>query len=261
MNGEFVYLVCPRYQPYNDRAQVEHDKNRVQPCHCTGWTIMTTDKRVIVLGTHNRKKGRELSGLFAPWGFEIRTLADFTDPLIVVEDGQTFADNAKLKACRQAVHLGAWVLGEDSGLAVDAQDRRPGVYSARFSGAHATDASNNARLLEEMSGVRRDQRWAHYVCHTTLSDPSGEVRAETEACCHGRIADAPRGTAGFGYDPLFEIVEYHRTFGELGDAVKAVLSHRGRAVRHLLPHFRQLVRSGAWTCAMSAHPRDCSLKH
>ena len=114
---------------------------------------MTTDKRVIVLGTHNRKKGRELSGLFAPWGFEIKTLADFVDPLNVVEDGQTFAENAKLKACQQAVHLGAWVLGEDSGLAVDALGGRPGVYSARFSGAQATDASNNARLLEEMSGV------------------------------------------------------------------------------------------------------------
>ncbi len=104
---------------------------------------MTTDKRVIVLGTHNRKKGRELSGLFASWGFEIKTLADFVDPLNVVEDGQTFAENAKLKACRQAVHLGAWVLGEDSGLAVDALGGRPGVYSARFSGAQATDASNN----------------------------------------------------------------------------------------------------------------------
>lgn len=202
---------------------------------------MTTNTRVIVLGTHNRKKGRELSELFAPWNLDIKTLADFMDPLNVVEDGQTFAENAQRKACRQAEHLGAWVLGEDSGLAVDALSGSPGVYSARYAGPQATDASNIDRLLKELSGVPADQRWAHYVCHATLADPHGAVRAEAEAYCHGRIADAPRGTAGFGYDPVFEIVEYHRTFGELGDAVKALLSHRGRAVRGLLSQLRRFV--------------------
>jgi XTP/dITP diphosphohydrolase len=219
---------------------------------------MTTNRRVIVLGTHNRKKGRELAALVAPWGFDIQTLADFADPLMVAEDGQTFAENATLKACRQAVHLGAWVLGEDSGLAVDALHGRPGVYSARFSGENATDASNMARLLEEMSHIAPAQRGAHYVCHITLSDPQGHVRATAEARCHGRIAEAPRGTAGFGYDPLFEILEYHRTFGELGDAVKALLSHRGRAVRRLLVCLRLLVRDGEWAEAGPPHPHDGS---
>lgn len=224
--------------------------------HDTGWTQMTTDKRLIVLGTHNRKKGRELEGLFAPWGFEIKTLADYADPLEVVEDGETFAANATLKACRQAAHLRAWVLGEDSGLAVDALAGRPGIYSARFSGQHATDASNIARLLDDMRSVPSSERGAHYVCHATLADPSGHVRADTEARCQGRIADAPRGTGGFGYDPVFEIVEYHRTFGELGDAVKAVLSHRGRAVRCLLLAVRQLVRRGGWTRTPGVDPDE-----
>lgn len=207
---------------------------------------MTTDTHVIVLGTHNRKKGQELAELFAPWGFEIRTLADFPQPLEVEENGQTFAENAGLKACRQAVHLGCWVLGEDSGLAVDALDGGPGIYSARFSGPEATDASNIARLLDALRDVPEPRRQAHYVCHATLADPEGRVQAETEAYCHGRITTSPRGTGGFGYDPVFEIVEYRRTFGELGSEVKAALSHRGRAVRQLLPAARRLVRRGAW---------------
>jgi XTP/dITP diphosphohydrolase len=208
---------------------------------------MTTRHRLIVLGTHNRKKGIELAGLFEPFGFDIKTLADFASPLNVVEDGRTFAEHASWKACQQAVHLRAWVLGEDSGLAVDALDGQPGVFSARFSGDQATDASNNARLLEEMRHVPTDRREAHYVCHATLADPQGQVRADTEAYCHGRIARTPRGTAGFGYDPLFEVVEYYRTFGELGDTVKSAISHRGRAVRSILSQIMRLVRTGDWS--------------
>jgi XTP/dITP diphosphohydrolase len=87
-----------------------------------------------------------------------------------------------------------------------------------------------------------------------LADPAGQVRVDTEAHCHGRIAQQPRGSGGFGYDPVFEIVEYHRTFGELGDAVKAVLSHRGRAVRGLLLALQRLIRSGVWPGARATHP-------
>lgn len=209
---------------------------------------MNRAERWLVLGTHNRKKGLELAQLFAPHGLQVRTLADFPEALEVVEDGHTFAENAMRKATQQARHLNAWVLGEDSGLAVDALDGRPGVYSARFSGPAATDASNNERLLDELRGVPLPRRDAHYVCHATLSDPAGRVRADVEALCRGRIAISPRGSAGFGYDPLFEIAEYHRTFGELGDAVKSILSHRGRAIRALLEQIDGLVRNGEWPC-------------
>ncbi len=129
---------------------------------------------------------------------------------------------------------------------VDALQGRPGIFSARFSGPDATDASNNELLLSELQRVPLGKRGAQYVCHITLSDPNGSVRCDTEASCRGQIAMAPRGSAGFGYDPLFEVVEYHRTFGELGDTVKSMISHRGRAVRQMLSQIVALAQSGQW---------------
>ena len=199
--------------------------------------------RTIVLGTHNRKKGLELQTLLEPYGFSVQTLADFPEALHVEETGTTFAENARLKACQQARHLGFWTIGEDSGLMVEALDGAPGVYSARFSGADATDEKNNAHLLEQLRDVPLARRAARYVCHICVANQHGEVQFDVEAACRGRIALRPAGNAGFGYDPLFEIVEYHRTFGQLGDAVKQLLSHRGRAVRQLVPALlRQTIR-------------------
>jgi XTP/dITP diphosphohydrolase len=189
----------------------------------------------LVIGTHNRKKGLELADLLAPWGFEVVTLADLPDAIEVVEDGDSFAANAALKATKQAKHLGHWVLAEDSGLAVDALGGAPGVYSARFSGPNATDEKNNRHLLEKLSDTPIEKRSAHYVCHVTVADPSGTIRAESHDICRGRIRFEPAGSNGFGYDPLFEVVEYHRTFGELGPTVKQMLSHRSRALRAILP--------------------------
>jgi XTP/dITP diphosphohydrolase len=162
----------------------------------------------------------------------------------VVEDGGTFAANAAKKATEQAQALGQWVLGEDSGLAVQALGGAPGVYSARYSGPRATDESNNRRLLQELGDTPLERRTAHYACYAALADPRGAIRATAEGRCHGRILFEPRGTGGFGYDPLFEIVEYHRTFGELGAAVKAALSHRARALRQLVPRIGELLTVG-----------------
>lgn len=197
--------------------------------------------QTIVLGTHNVKKRRELEQLLAPRGIAVQTLADFSGALEVVEDGGTFAENAQKKAVEQARHLSQWVLGEDSGLCVDALDGAPGIYSARFSGPDATDERNNQHLLDRLATVPDEQRTAFYVSHLALSDPDGNVVIDCEATCRGRIRRQPAGTHGFGYDPLFEIVELHRTFGELGPAVKAVLSHRARAMRTFL---RRLDRGG-----------------
>ena len=118
----------------------------------------------LILGTHNAKKGRELAELLAPLGIVVQTLSEFDDPLHVVEDGETFAANAALKATQQAQHLGNWVLGEDSGLVVDALDGAPGVYSARFAGEDATDEANNRLLLERLGDAPPEKRSAHYVC-------------------------------------------------------------------------------------------------
>jgi len=202
--------------------------------------------RFLVLGTRNRKKLGELVELFQPHGFELKSLADFPQAIEVEESGNSFAENAALKATLQAQHLKQWVLGEDSGLCVDALGGAPGVYSARFSGPRATDATNNAFLLEQLKDTPLEKRTAHYVCHATLSDPTGTIRAESEDSCRGRILLAESGSGGFGYDPMFEVVEYHQTFGELSPAVKSVLSHRARAIRALVKQMLALVRDGHW---------------
>lgn len=195
---------------------------------------------MIVLGTHNRKKLREMQELFAPHAVDVRSLDDFPDALEVVEDGDSFAANARLKATQQAIHLGQWVVGEDSGLCVDALGGAPGIYSARFSGENATDERNNQLLLQRLEGVPLERRSAHYVCYACLSDPTGVVRAESSGQCRGRILTQTLGTGGFGYDPMFEVIEYHRTFGELSGALKSVLSHRARAMRRFIP---QVIRA------------------
>ena len=120
-------------------------------------------------------------------------------------------------------------MGEDSGLCVDALSGRPGVYSARYSGEGATDESNNQLLLQELARFPFEKRTCYYACHACVADPRGEVRAVSAGTCRGRIRFVGAGKAGFGYDPLFEIPEYHQTFGELGPDVKSILSHRARA--------------------------------
>jgi XTP/dITP diphosphohydrolase len=190
-----------------------------------------TPPKALVLGTGNRKKGLEMAELFAPLGFDLKTLADFPETLDVIEDGGSFCENAYKKACEQAVFLKMPVLAEDSGLVVDALGGAPGIYSARFSGKNATDESNNALLLEKLANVPWERRTAHYVCEMVLADAEGRILAVTSGTCRGRIRFEPDGTNGFGYDPLFEVVEYHQTFGRLSSVVKQAISHRSRAAR------------------------------
>jgi XTP/dITP diphosphohydrolase len=198
----------------------------------------------LVIGTRNRKKGAELAELLAPHGFHVATLDDLADAIDVVEDGDSFAANARLKATQQAAHLGRWVLADDSGLEVDALGGAPGVFSARFAGPNASDEKNNAELLKRLGNLPLEKRTARYVCHVTVADPSGAIRAESHDVCHGRIRFEPAGTNGFGYDPLFEVVEYHRTFGELGPHVKRAISHRSRALRAILPKLVEILDAG-----------------
>jgi XTP/dITP diphosphohydrolase len=189
----------------------------------------------LVIGTRNEKKGAELAELLRPGGVAVKTLAAFPTAIDVVEDGETFAANAGLKASKQARQLGRWVLADDSGLEVDALGGAPGVYSARFAGSNANDQRNNEKLLELLADTPLDQRTGRYVCHVAVADPAGVVRAESHDICRGRIRFEPAGTNGFGYDPLFEVIEYHGTFGELGPHVKQAISHRSRALRVILP--------------------------
>lgn len=195
---------------------------------------MLTDR--LVLGTHNPKKLAELQRLFASTPIEILSLDHFPNALEVVEDGNSFRENAEKKASQQAVHLKEWVVGEDSGLCVKALKGAPGIYSARFAGENATDDDNNQRLIEELQSV--SDRAAHYVCHIAVARPDGQIVLNVEEQCHGRIGYQARGSGGFGYDPYFVVPEYDRTMAELGPHVKSVISHRAKAMRRLLEALR-----------------------
>lgn len=189
----------------------------------------------LVLGTNNAKKRIELEEILAPHGLTVRILKDFPLGPDVVEDGETFVANAEKKAREQALRLGEWVLADDSGLCVPSLGGAPGVYSARYSGEGATDASNNAKLLAELANKDGDDRRAYYVCVVALANPQGEIIATREGRCHGMIRRTPAGSGGFGYDPLFEFPELGQTFGELSAEHKHQLSHRGIALREILP--------------------------
>lgn len=195
----------------------------------------------LVLGTRNANKVIELRLLLPEDRVRLTTLAEIPNAIEVLEDGDTFAANAAKKASEQAQHLGRWVLGEDSGIAVDALGGRPGVYSARYAGEHGDDEANNDKLLAELSEVPAALRGAAYHCAMALADPQGQVRLAVSAACRGRVATERSGTAGFGYDPLFIIPEYHRSFGDLDLTVKRAISHRSRALRQFVPQLQRLL--------------------
>lgn len=217
-------------------------------------TMTTPASPTLILGTRNTKKGRELAALIAPpWEpdprlerLSIRTLDEFNSDIDVVEDSDSFAGNARKKASETALALGQWVLADDSGLSVDFLDGAPGVFSARYAGTHGDDAANNRKVLEALEDVPDEQRGAAFVCALAIADPQGVIRLESSGACRGQIIRQPRGNQGFGYDPLFLILEYHKTFGELSSLVKHQLSHRSRAFAHLRPKLSWLVGSGAF---------------
>jgi XTP/dITP diphosphohydrolase len=194
----------------------------------------------LVLGSRNKKKLRELVELLSDL-VEVTDLSPYPAAPEVEETGATFEENARLKATALAPVLKEWVLGEDSGLVVPELGGQPGVYSARWAGKQGDDAANNAKLLAELTGKVGDDRAAYYVSTAALADPTGKVVAVVDGKCWGRIVTEPRGDGGFGYDPLFEIPEYHRTFGELSPVVKHALSHRGRAIAKLRPIVRSIL--------------------
>lgn len=197
---------------------------------------------ILVLATRNAKKRREIEEILGDLDLTLQDLSKFSTAPEVEEDGDTFEANARKKASETAKAVGQWTLGEDSGLVVPALGGRPGVYSARYAGVQGDDAANNRKLLAELAPLSDEKRDAYYVCTAALSDPEGKIHAVVEGRCNGRIIAEYRGDGGFGYDPLFMIVEYHRTFGELSPQVKHALSHRGRALLKLRPVLRTLLR-------------------
>jgi XTP/dITP diphosphohydrolase len=199
------------------------------------------EKVEVVIATRNAGKLREIQSILAPLGLRILSFSDFPEVPEIVEDGQTFEENAVKKAVAVARQTGRIAIADDSGLAVDALQGRPGVFSSRYAGEKATDAERYQKLLGEMSGIPKGKRGAAFICVIVVSSPEG--RAETVVGqCHGEIAFAPQGSYGFGYDPVFYLPELGKTMAELAPEVKNRISHRARALEKLksiLPKFIQ----------------------
>jgi XTP/dITP diphosphohydrolase len=184
----------------------------------------------LLIATHNTGKIRELSELLSDLPLRLRRLAEFPQIEEVEETGETFAANAELKARLYGRQTNLRTLADDSGLEVDALGGAPGVYSARYGGAKATDAERNALMLAELSRTDEPHRTARFTCAIALYEPQAETLKLFAGTCEGRIAQQPRGNNGFGYDPLFVPTGYTQTFGELPDELKQRLSHRARAL-------------------------------
>lgn len=184
----------------------------------------------LLIATRNGGKIRELSALLSNLPLRLRHLSEFPEIAEVEETGQTFAANAELKARLYSRQANLWTLADDSGLEVDALGGRPGVLSARYGGANATDAERNARLLAELNLAHDQPRTARFICAIALYEPETGTSKIFEGDCEGRIIDHPRGERGFGYDPLFVPAGYPYTFGELPDELKQQISHRARAL-------------------------------
>ncbi|MDR4506424.1 MAG: XTP/dITP diphosphatase [Candidatus Scalindua sp.] len=187
-------------------------------------------QKSIVIGTTNQKKKEEIRKILAGIPVKLLDLENFKNPPDVVEDGATFKENAVKKARELAGFCNMWVMADDSGLEVDALDRRPGVLSSRYCGKDTGYEEKCYRLLEEMKGVAFERRTARFRCSIALADPE-ELLLVVEAECEGLIASAPRGIQGFGYDPIFFVPEYRQTFAELKPEVKNRVSHRALALR------------------------------
>ena len=194
---------------------------------------------VLVFATRNRGKVAELRELLADSGIDVRAIDELDRPVPeVVEDGDTFHDNAIKKAREVSAAAGLPALADDSGLEVDALGGAPGVISARYAGPDATDAANNDKLLHALAGVPPERRTARFRAVLALADVSGRLGDRTitaEGACEGHILEAPRGTGGFGYDPLFFAPELGATFAEVGIGAKGGLSHRARAMASIKP--------------------------
>lgn len=191
----------------------------------------------IVLATRNRNKVRELKSMLSKssseLGLNVVSLADFDDISPIIEDGESFSENAAKKALVVARATGKIAVADDSGLEVDALAGRPGVLSARFAGEEASDKENNEKLLALLRDVPERRRQARFVCCAAIANPEGVIDV-VEGSCKGTIAFTEKGSGGFGYDPLFLPIECHKTFAELSPDVKNRISHRARALEKAL---------------------------
>lgn len=200
----------------------------------------------LLLATGNAGKVREIRELTAQTPLRWLGLHDFPHVPEPDETGATFAQNARLKALYYAAATGRVTLADDSGLEVECLNGTPGVHSARYAGEPRDDRANNRKLIEALSGIAPEQRTARFQCVMAFAVGTNVV-AEASGFVEGRIVDEPRGENGFGYDPHFFLPELRKTMAELPPAEKNALSHRGQALRAMLPQIEKYLRdNGLW---------------
>ena len=185
----------------------------------------------VVIATKNKGKAKDFEALFTPLGYEVVTMFDVAPNMEIEETGTTFEENAVLKAEALAKALDTIVIADDSGLAVDALNGAPGVYSARYAGDH-DDEANIVKVLENLKGLPEEKRTARFMCALAIAGPELETTT-VFGSCEGVILEEKRGTNGFGYDPIFFVPELNRAMAELSPEEKGAISHRGNAIRKL----------------------------
>lgn len=194
----------------------------------------------ILIATKNKGKVREFKGFFREYGITVDSLLDLDENIPDIEEtGDTFEENAALKAEKIAGLLNKPVLADDSGLIVDALDGRPGIFSARYAGEGKSDSDNNQKLLTELKEIPETERTARFICVLAVAIP-GEKTTFRTGYAEGKIALAPQGTNGFGYDPLFIPDGYEQTMAELSPTVKNSISHRSNAIKKLEDWVKQV---------------------
>mgnify|MGYP000745438493 CR=1 FL=1 len=204
---------------------------------------MILTKQQIVLATTNQGKAAEFAALLKELPVEVRTLKDYPQIPDIIEDGNTFIDNALIKARTVAKACGQVAMADDSGLMVDVLNGAPGIFSARFAGEEKDDAKNTAKLLNLLKDTAEAQRGAQFCCAIAIVLPDGREYT-TEGICRGQITFAPAGSGGFGYDPVFYVPKLQKTFAELSMGEKNAVSHRGIANAQALEILQKLFKEG-----------------
>jgi XTP/dITP diphosphohydrolase len=197
----------------------------------------------VIVATKNPGKAKEFIRMFKPYGIEVKTLLDFPEVEDIEETGQTFEENAILKAEAVCEQFGQMVIADDSGLIVDALDGRPGIYSARYAGEEKSDEANNDKLLHELKDTKEQDRAARFYCALAFASP-GQSTMTVNGICEGSILFERKGTNGFGYDPLFFITELQKSMAEIIPEEKTQISHRAKALRKLEGQLSQLFSKG-----------------
>lgn len=188
----------------------------------------------IIIATKNKGKVKEFEALLAPLGYLVQSLLDYPDSIDVEETGATFKENAILKAEAISAHYQRMTIADDSGLAIDYLDGKPGIFSARYAGLAKDDQANINKVLEELTGVAElESRSARFICALALSNPGGQTKT-VEGTCEGYIAMKQQGENGFGYDPIFIVKKLNKTMAMLSKEEKNRISHRAQALEKLI---------------------------